>query len=447
MKRLTCIAVVMISFCNFLYAQQASDINGLLETSALKTIVLYRIDDGKPIQIASSEPDEQQRFAFKFWPKEEALYAIGSANPSKLNAIYKVYFKPGDHLNLAIQEDGYRLLGKNTRENEQLYQLYQAMYPLKEKSLNVKSMSTYNDFFPALQQFLDREGEIRRWPKTDNKKFNAMFPLIMDYDLAFISLHYMFSARTVHPSKEEMIPYYSQMDYGKLLGPDILKFPYGERFMNMLVMQQSLDGKHNTLSDRLVLIADSKVKGEFLAGQLNSLRSYAEYEKVMEAYQDLLVTNSQKERAAAVALKLVDTKGGSAAINFSFADVNGNRTTLRDLKGKVVLLDLWATWCIPCKQEEPYWDKLNEWYAGKDVAFVGISVDKDKAAWEKHLKEKQLKGIQLHAGPGNNISLAYKVNGIPRYILIDKKGNLIADDGPRPSNENLKKLLDTWLAK
>lgn len=91
-----------------------------------------------------------------------------------------------------------------------------------------------------------------------------------------------------------------------------------------------------------------------------------------------------------------------------------------------MLLDLWATWCDPCKEEEPYWEKLIENFADKDVVFVGL---------------------QLHAGPGNIISEAYQVAGIPRYILIDKKGKIISAERLRPSSENLPKLLETWSAK
>ncbi len=58
-----------------------------------------------------------------------------------------------------------------------------------------------------------------------------------------------------------------------------------------------------------------------------------------------------------------------------------------------------------------------------------------------------MKGIQLHAGPGNELTNAYKVNGIPRYILIDKAGNLISADSPRPSDPKLKTLLEEWIKK
>lgn len=129
----------------------------------------------------------------------------------------------------------------------------------------------------------------------------------------------------------------------------------------------------------------------------------------------------QQERAQAIAVKLADTKEGTQAVAFSYPDISGKKVSLADLKGKLVLIDLWATWCGPCKAEEPYWEKLNEQFKGKDIAFVGISVDQDKKAWDKYVPEKNLKGIQLHAGPGNDLSAAYKVTGIPRYMLIDKK--------------------------
>lgn len=81
------------------------------------------------------------------------------------------------------------------------------------------------------------------------------------------------------------------------------------------------------------------------------------------------------------------------------------------------------------------------------MALVGISVDQDQPKWDSYVKEKKLKGIQLYAGSGNELSKAYKVDGIPRYILIDKAGNLISADSPRPSDPKLKALLEEWIKK
>ncbi len=122
---------------------------------------------------------------------------------------------------------------------------------------------------------------------------------------------------------------------------------------------------------------------------------------------------------------------------------------MEDLKGKLVYIDVWATWCGPCKGELPHLKKLEKAFHWKKVHFVSISVDENEAAWKKMVKEKKLGGIQLHADKAwsSDFVKAYKINGIPRFILLDKKGNIITADAPRPSSDKIKPLLKEWLKK
>ncbi len=106
-------------------------------------------------------------------------------------------------------------------------------------------------------------------------------------------------------------------------------------------------------------------------------------------------------------------------------------------------------WCGPCKGELPYLQKLEKEYHRKPIHFVSISVDKNLVAWEKMVKEKKLGGIQLHEGenPKFDFVEAYEIKGIPRFILLDKKGNIISADAPRPSSDEIRPLINKWLKK
>jgi len=138
---------------------------------------------------------------------------------------------------------------------------------------------------------------------------------------------------------------------------------------------------------------------------------------------------------------------GKPSPKFNYPDINGKNVSLDDLKGKYVYVDVWATWCAPCKGEIPYLIKLNEEYKGKDIAFVSLSIDKkeDKAKWEEMVKSKGLKGIQLFADNNwkSDFVTAYGITGIPRFILIDKEGNILDADAPRPSNPKLKEVFNS----
>lgn len=140
--------------------------------------------------------------------------------------------------------------------------------------------------------------------------------------------------------------------------------------------------------------------------------------------------------------KVKDLVPGKDSPKFSFQNINGKTVTLDDLKGKYVYVDVWATWCGPCLREIPNLKKLEKEYQRRKIAFVSISVDKEKdfLTWQKMVKEKELKGHQLFADNDwkSDFVTAYGIESIPRFILIDKKGKIINADAPRPSDPKLK---------
>ena len=139
----------------------------------------------------------------------------------------------------------------------------------------------------------------------------------------------------------------------------------------------------------------------------------------------------------------------SVSPSFDFENHKGGKTKLEDLKGKYVYIDVWATWCGPCRQEIPFLQKTEEAYHGKNIEFVSISVDvmKDKEKWNKFVTDKNLGGIQLLADKDwkSDFVQGYKINGIPRFILIDPNGVVVDADAARPSSPKLKEQLDGLL--
>lgn len=137
---------------------------------------------------------------------------------------------------------------------------------------------------------------------------------------------------------------------------------------------------------------------------------------------------------------------GQPSPSFDFENHKGGKTTLADLKGKYVYIDVWATWCGPCIQEIPALKKVEEQYKGKNITFVGISVDEkpnyDK--WKKFVTARDLVGVQLIADNAWKSSFVkgYDITGIPRFILLDPNGNIVSADAPRPSDKALIKLFD-----
>lgn len=135
--------------------------------------------------------------------------------------------------------------------------------------------------------------------------------------------------------------------------------------------------------------------------------------------------------------------------SFDYENHKGGKTKLEDFKGKYVYIDVWATWCGPCRAEIPFLKKTEEMYHDKNIVFVSISidVDKDHDKWKNFVSEKQLGGVQLFADKNWNSDFmtSYGINSIPRFILIDPNGKVVKGNASRPSSPELKEELDKLL--
>lgn len=133
---------------------------------------------------------------------------------------------------------------------------------------------------------------------------------------------------------------------------------------------------------------------------------------------------------------------GKPSPALSAADIDGKVWTLDDFKGKYVYIDMWATWCGPCKREMPYLKALEEKFADAQIVFLGLSVDKDKDKWEEMVKTGNMTGVQLYLGSQSAFQKAYNVEGIPHFILLDKNGVIINNNMSRPSADETAAALE-----
>lgn len=146
-------------------------------------------------------------------------------------------------------------------------------------------------------------------------------------------------------------------------------------------------------------------------------------------------------------------EGMESPVFEAYENFNGETTSLSDLRGKYVYVDIWATWCGPCKVEIPYLKSLEKKYEDKNIAFVSISVDSPKRSgswekarekWKKMVSEEAMGGVQLFAPEGSKSEFIkdYMNIGIPRFILIDPEGKIVSAVAPRPSSDELIRLFE-----
>lgn len=160
------------------------------------------------------------------------------------------------------------------------------------------------------------------------------------------------------------------------------------------------------------------------------VKDISEMENIYHTYvRDTLLTSSFAKKYERWDL----SRPGKRSPGFRAPDVDGKEYTLADFRGKYVYIDMWATWCGPCKREMPYLKALEDEFKDAEIVFVGLSVDKDKAAWENMVRQGELTGVQLYLGTGSRFQEGYRVEAIPRFILLDKEGVIISNDMSRPS--------------
>lgn len=121
---------------------------------------------------------------------------------------------------------------------------------------------------------------------------------------------------------------------------------------------------------------------------------------------------------------------GSIPPDIVLDNTEGKEVKLSSLRGKYVLVDFWASWCKPCRKENPEIVKIYDRYKTRGFEIYGISLDENKADWLKAIKEDNIKWIQVSdlVGWESGVAQAYKVSAIPKTFLLDPKGRIIAKD-------------------
>ncbi|WP_316751484.1 TlpA disulfide reductase family protein [Pedobacter gandavensis] len=135
---------------------------------------------------------------------------------------------------------------------------------------------------------------------------------------------------------------------------------------------------------------------------------------------------------------------GAQAPDFELKDLEGKLISLKDFKGKYVLLDFWASWCGPCRKENPNVVKAYEGYKAKGFTVLGVSLDAKEADWRKAVKEDGMPWTQVINDKKSRVNALYEIKAIPANFLIDPRGKIIATN---LRGAELEKALEKFIIK
>jgi len=193
---------------------------------------------------------------------------------------------------------------------------------------------------------------------------------------------------------------------------------------NKLILAEWLAGRategdvgHETLQEVATTLADAiREQPPEEQSPYLELASLARYEHMnVQLY-------SRQYSEAMAKLEADDRKRSEA--NFTLTDLSGKTWTLRDLRGKVVLLNFWATWCPPCRKEMPDLETLYQRFAPQGLVILGIS--DEEAATVKPFIEQQKISYPVLLDPGRKVNEQFQIDGIPKTFIYDREGKIVA---------------------
>ena len=197
----------------------------------------------------------------------------------------------------------------------------------------------------------------------------------------------------------------------------------------MAIIDENSDGKFDDL-DHDQLLIDIDQDGQLLASSDSHERYWldAPFNIDGTVYAATSVSADGKQILIDKSDAWVDPKSplmvGFPAPDFSVVDGDGNKLSLSSLQGKIVLLDFWASWCAPCRDELPHIEQVAKDYADRGVVVIGIDLDRNEGAFTGAVSYFELTYRQVFDGAGGVVSSLYRVSGIPMSYLIDRDGTI-----------------------
>jgi len=367
----------------------------------------------------------------------------------------ELFLFPGDSLHIALDtkkfDESIVYSGSGAEKNNYLVQKF-----LKEEAVGSSSAELFSlnptDF---KSKFKKHTEELEK--ELNSSKAEEAFKEIEKRNLNYGYLSLMAQYPDAHlyfTGKSPELPedFLSELDgisYDNEADYELIPF-YKDLIINKYMIDVEKAKSSEELEAMVAKIKSKPIKEDLVSALYYRISSTSpESEKLNEIIQKHAQSEQLKMRAIQKTNAVKNLLTGKPSPKFSYNDINGKKVSLDDFKGKLVYIDVWATWCGPCLQEIPSLKELKKDYKNQNVEIISISIDvqKDFEKWKKMVANKQLDGTQLFADNDwkSEFVKAYGIDAIPRFLLIDENGNILNADAPRPSSPQIREIFDEHL--
>lgn len=440
--------ILLLTLCCFafsLHAQQVS-IKGKLLNFGKKSVQMkhYSFEGAIVNKKHTLELNEKDEFNYSFELKEPAYFKIGRSF---------LYLSPGDKLTVTIDlmdRATAKFIGIGAEANLYLRNL---PYPkggsfiteyLKQKENPAEIVELLEAKVSALAEELEATQKLTsQFIELEKARLNFEFV----NSLLMYSTYASYYLRDI--KKDELnklladadvyfIPYINE----KITSINNVRYLDFEVFKSLLyyVSKDSFRNKYE------VPALNAFFKEYILATTLiNELERKGLSDKLLTDYEAFKGKVEEKIFKNALEKKFGKVKNlsqGNKAEDVTFLNIDDKEVKLSHFKGNTIVVDLWATWCGPCMKEMPYFEKLKEKFADKNVKFLSVSIDKN-SVWKKYMGKHKKEGIQLQID--REKLEFYNIVGIPRFFVISPNLEIITVYAPKPSDPALEKIIEKAL--
>lgn len=245
--------------------------------------------------------------------------------------------------------------------------------------------------------------------------------------------------------------YFRFLDDAPIISDAVNSEQYRQFIMAFMARQQAKTARQDNF-----WAGEYELAGHLLAGRslaffrsemIATAFSAERFSEILPLYTDFLQHNPFPEfddKVSGLYQKYARVFPGAAAPAFSGPDRAGKMLSLSELKGKIVYLNFWASWCGACLRKMDYFDEFEPELAQHGIEIVNISIDEKPANWENALTEHLYRGRHLLASAGqpDNIALIYGVQAVPQYFIIDRNGLFAPKSDSNQPNDIRLKLLE-----
>lgn len=365
---------------------------------------------------------------------------------------YPLYLAEGDSINIFVNNGNIQFNGKLCPENKFISEWFNIMAKLRELDYTMKGRQVTAAYYKeVLDSIAPLAEEHLKNINTGNKIFDNYMKKLMPYYLQYDALSIFING--IYFNQKSDYPKYLQnlFDNYKYDNMDVWNYFImpTDLLINYAFGRETVYNFKQGIPAPMMMenIQSNQLREAFGLEALKRGFFFDEAEKVMKQYDYCFTDEKMKAERDRILVQYRVNKPGNDWVDFAYEDINGKKHHLSDYLGQVVVVDVWATWCGPCKRELPSLEQLEKEMAGKKVTFISLSVDQNKNTWKNYIQEKKLKGIQLISFNKGPIVDIYKVNSIPRFMVFSKKGKTVSTDAPRPSTPDLKRMIEQELTK